>query len=176
MSIARNVDDALGLPRAIILALLILASLVASTWKQLVQGLYIAMSGRDWAVKGIAFATLALLTLGFLGLGWMLDSRYRMGVVLSAIPWLMAVFVALKLLLAMLVMQRGTARGLFLRPQLILAAITWDACVLAVYGVLALIMPAIVVRRYFLMLVAMLVVPFVRLAAAPLAVARNRHR
>ena len=176
INIARNVESALGLPRAVILALLILAGLAASTWKQLVQGLYIAMSGRDWAVKGIAFATLALLTLGFLGLGWMLDSRYRMGVVLSAIPWLMAVFVALKLLLAMLVMQRGTARGLFLRPQLILAAITWDACVLAVYGVLALIMPAIVVRRYFLMLVAMLVVPFVRLAAAPLAVARNRHR
>jgi hypothetical protein len=76
----------------------------------------------------------------------------------------------------MRVMQRGAARGLFTRRQLIFGAITWDACVLAVYGVLALILPAIVVRRYFLMLVAMLVVPFVRLAAAPLAVARNRHR
>ena len=174
--IVRDVDGALGHPRAIILGLLILAGLIASTWKLLVQGLYIAMSGRDWAVKGIAFATLALLTVGFLGLGWMFESRYRTAVALNTIPWLMAVFVALKLLLAMRVMQRGAARGLFTRTQLILGAITWDACVFAIYGVLALILPDILVRRYFLLLVAMLVVPFVRLAAAPLAVAGNRHR
>jgi len=176
LDIARNVDGALGRPRAIILGLLILAGLAGSTWKQLVQGLYIAMSGRDWAVKGIAFATLALVTFGFLALGWILDSRYRIAVAWSAIPWLMAAFVALKLLLAMRVMQRGAARGLFTRKQLIFGAIAWDVCVLAVYGVLAVILPAILVRRSFLLLVAMLVVPLVRLAAAPLAVAGNRHR
>jgi len=176
LAIARNVDGALGRPRAIILALLIVAGLVASTWKQLVQGLYIAMSGRDWAVKGIAFATLAAVTLGFLALGWILDSRHRIVVAWSAIPWLMAALVALKLVLAMRVMQRGAERGLFTRRQLILGAIVWDACVFAIYGVLTLILPAILVRRSFLLLVAMLAVPFVRLAAAPLAVARNRHR
>jgi hypothetical protein len=176
INLARNVDGALGHPRAIILALLVLAGLVASTWKQLVQGLYIAMSGRDWAVKGVAFTILALLTLGFLALGWILDSRQRIAVALSAIPWLMAAFVLIKLLLAMRVMQRGAARGLFTPRQLISAAIAWDTCVLSVYGVMALILPAILVHRYLLMLVAMLVVPFVRLAAAPLAVARNRHR
>jgi hypothetical protein len=176
LDIARNVDGALGRPRAIILGLLVLFALVASTWKQLVQGLYIAMSGRDWAVKGIAFTTLALLTLGFLALGWILDSRQRIAIAWNAIPWLMAVLAALKFLLAMRVMQRGAARGLFTRRQLIFGAMTWDACVLAVYGVLALILPAILARRYFLLLVAMLVVPFVRLAAAPLAVAGNRHR
>jgi hypothetical protein len=176
LNIARNVDGALGHPRAIILGLLILAGLAGSTWKLLVQGLYIAMSGRDWAVKGIAFVTLALVTLGFLGLGWILDSRYRIAVALSTIPWLMAALAALKLLLAMRVIQRGAARGLFTRTQLIFGAITWDACVFAVYGALSLILPDILVRRYFLLLVAMLVVPFVRLAAAPLAVAGNRHR
>jgi hypothetical protein len=176
INIARNVDGALGRPRAIILGLLILAGLVGSTWKQLVQGLYIAMSGRDWAVKGIAFGTLALVTVGFLGLGWILESRYRIAVALSAIPWLMAALVGLKLLLATRVMQRGAARGLFTRKDLIFAAIVWDVCVLAVYGVLALILPEILVRRHYLLLVSMLVVPFVRLAAAPLAVAGNRHR
>jgi hypothetical protein len=176
INIARNVDDALGRPRAIMLGLLVLAGLVASTWKQLVQGLYIAMSGRDWAVKGITFATLALVTVGFLALGWILDSRYRTALVWSAIPWVMAAFVALKLVLAMWVMQRGAERGLFTRAQLVFAAIVWDLCVFAIYGVMALILPEILVRRHFLLLVAMLVVPFVRLAAAPLAVAGNRHR
>ncbi len=176
IEIARNVADALGRPRAIVLGLLILAGLVGSTWKQLVQGLYIAMSGRDWAVKGIAFATLAVITVGAFALVWIFDSRHRISVALNAIPWLMAVFVALKLMLAMYVMQRGSDRGLFSRKQLILGAIVWDLCVLAVYGVLALLLPEILFRRHFLLLVAMLVVPFVRLAAAPLAVARNRHR
>ncbi|HVS29882.1 MAG TPA: hypothetical protein VMS98_00370 [Thermoanaerobaculia bacterium] len=176
LNIARTVDDALGRPRAIILGLLILAGLVGSTWKQLVQGLYIAMSGRDWAVKGIAFATLVLVTFGFLALGWILASRYRFVVAWSAIPWLMMVLVALKLALAMRVMQRGVERGLFTRTQLIFMAIVWDLCVLAVYGVLALVLPELLGRRHFLLLVAMLLVPFVRLVAAPLAVARNRHR
>lgn len=176
MNIARNVDSALGRPRAIALGLLILIGLTGSTWKQLVQGFYIAMSGYDWAVKGIAFATLALVTFGFLALGWILESRYRIAVALNAIPWLMAALIALKLLLAMRVMRRGAERGLFSRKQLILGAIVWDACVLAVYGLLVLILPEILFRRYLLLLVAMLVVPFVRLAAAPLAVARNRHR
>lgn len=176
IKIARTVGDALGRPRAIMLGLLILAGLVGSTWKQLVQGFYIAMSGRDWAVKGIAFATLGLVTFGFLALGWILDSRHRIALALNAIQWLMAAFVAIKLVLAMRVMRRGAERGLFTRTQLIFGAVAWDACVLAVYGLLAWILPEILFRRYFLLLVAMLVVPFVRLAAAPLAVARNRHR
>lgn len=176
IKIVRDVDGALGRPRAIILGLLILAGLIGSTWKQLVQGLYIGMSGRDWAVKGIAFGTLALVTAGFLAVGWILESRSRVALTLYAIPWLLAALVALKLVLAMRVMQRGAGCGLFTRKQLLFGAIAWDLCVLAVFGVLALILPAILVRRYFLLLVAMLVVPFVRLAAAPLAVARNRHR
>ena len=88
----------------------------------------------------------------------------------------MAALVAIKLALAVRVMHRGAERGLFSGRQLIVGAIVWDASVLAIYGVLALILPDILFRRYFLLLVAMLVVPFVRLAAAPLAVARNRHR
>ena len=176
VDIARDVDGALGRPRAVILAVLVLAGLVGATWKQLVQGLYIAMSGRDWAVKGLTFATLAFVTLGFFALGWILESRYRFAVAWGAIPWVMAAFAAVKLVLSMRVMQRGARRGLFTGPQLVRAAIAWDLCVLAVYGVLALILPAILVRRYFLLLLAILVVPFVRLAAAPLAVAQNRHR
>lgn len=175
-ALARNVGGALGRPRAIMLGLLILAGLVGSTWKQLVQGLYIAMSGRDWAVKGIAFVTLALVTIGSFMLLWIFDSRHRVAMAWNAIPWLLAVLVALKLVLAMRVMHRGAVRGLFTTRQLILGAILWDACVLTVYGVLVLILPAILFRRYFLLLVAILVVPFVRIAAAPLAVAGNRHR
>lgn len=176
LTIARKVDMALGTPRAVTLGLLILLALVVSTWKQLVQGLYVGMSGRDWAVKGIAFGTLVLVTLGFFAIGWILESRYRVVVAWRAIPSVMAALVAAKLMLAMRVMRRGVEIGLFTGRQLTVAAIAWDACVLAVYGVLLLILPDVLARRSFLLLMAMLVVPFVRLAAAPLAVASNRHR
>lgn len=176
LEIARNVDDALGRPRAIILGLLVLAGLIGATWKQLVQGLYIAMSGRDWAVKGVAFATLGLITVGVFALVWIFETRQRIALAWYSIPWLMVAFAAIKLVLAMRLMQRGASRGLFTRRQLILGAIAWDACVFAIYGVLALVLPAILARRSILLLIAILVVPFVRLAAAPLAVAENRHR
>lgn len=175
-AIGRDVDDALGRPRAILLGILILTFLIGATWKQLVQGLYLAMSGHDWTVKGAAFATLTLVTAGFLLLGWLLDSRSRIVVAMSAIPWLMATLVAIKLALAMWVMARGTERGLFTRRQLVLAAVAWDVFVLALYGGLALIIPAILVRRHHLLVIAILAVPFVRLLAAPLAIATNRHR
>jgi hypothetical protein len=176
VDIARNVDDALGRPRAIALGLLILTGLVCSTWKQLVQGLYIAMSGRDWAVKGMVFATLAFITAGSFALIWISNSRYRVAVMLYAIPWLMAAFALLRLVLAAIVMKRGVERGLFTPSQLLVAAIAWDVCVFAIYGFLAVILPEVLFRRYFLLLVAILVVPFVRLAATPIAVAENRHR
>lgn len=176
VALARDVDGALGRPRAITLGIVIALVLIGATWKQLVQGFYIAMSGRDWAVKGVAFATLALVTIGFLALGWILDSRRRIVIAWDAIPWIMAALVALKLVLAWRVMRRGIDRELFTRKQLILGAISWDACVLGLYAVMALILPAILFRRHLLLLFAMLVVPFVRLAAAPLAVAGNRHR
>jgi hypothetical protein len=176
IDVAHNVSSAIGRPRAIALAALILVGLVVSTWKQLVQGLYIAMRGRDWAVKGMVFAALALITVGSFALIWISNSRYRVAVVLYSIPWLMAACVALRLVLAAIVMKRGVARTLFTPKQLIFAAIGWDVSVLAIYGVLAVILPEVLFRRYFLLLIAILVVPFVRLAATPLAVAENRHR
>jgi hypothetical protein len=176
VDIARNVDDALGRPRSIALGLLVLAGLICSTWKQLVQGLYIAMSGRDWAVKGMVFATLAFITAGSFALIWISNSRYRVAMMLYAIPWLMAAFALLRLVLAAIVMKRGVERRLFTRRQLIAAAIAWDVCVFAIYGFLVVILPEVLFRRYFLLLLSILVVPFVRLAATPVAVAENRHR
>jgi hypothetical protein len=175
-TIARHASDAVGRERAVTLGALVVVLLIGATWKQLVQGFYIAMSGRDWAVKGTAFAALALVGVGVLALGWILDSRHRIAVAWSVIPWLMVALVVVKLFLAVRVMHQGTARGLFTRRQLVVGALAWDICVLALYGVLAFLLPAILFRRHLLLVFAMLVVPFVRLAAAPLAVARNRHR
>lgn len=176
LDIVRTVDSALGRPRTVALGMLILAALVGATWKQLVQGLYIGLSGKEWAVKGVTFATLTALTLASFALVWIFESRFRVTVLYNAIPWLLATFVALKLVIAMWVMKRGAERRLFTPRQLVLGAVGWDIAVLSIYGILAWILPEILVRRHLLLLIAMFVVPFTRLAAAPLAVAENRHR
>ena len=60
--------------------------------------------------------------------------------------------------------------------RLVAGAASWLAVVLAVYAVLVWFVSTPLVPRYFLALVAILAVPLVRLSAAPLALAWNRHR
>ena len=58
----------------------------------------------------------------------------------------------------------------------VIGAFCWDVMVFALYGLLAWIFPALIFRRYFLALIAILAIPLARLSAAPLALTWNRHR
>lgn len=174
--IAEWLADALGPARAIAVGAFLLLVLMGSTWKQLVQSLYVDMSGREWAIKGTMFATLALLTIGFPLLLWALGSRVAISRLWQALPTILTLLVLLKLALAAFVIRRTSLRGLLTARSLLAGAIAWDAAVFAVFGVLAWTLPSIIVPRYSLLLIAILVVPLARVAAAPLAVAGNRHR
>jgi hypothetical protein len=59
---------------------------------------------------------------------------------------------------------------------LLLGALAWNVAVFALYGLLLWLFPALLVRSYFLALVAILAIPLARLSAAQLALAWNRHR
>jgi hypothetical protein len=150
--------------------------LLASTWKQLVQSLYIGMSGREWVVKASVFLALSLLAI-MLPLGhWAIRNRAVMAALWNALPWIAAVLVCLKLAAAAWIAMRLHDSRLFSGRTLILGAVCWDVVVFALYGLLVWIVPELFIRRYFLALVAVLAVPLVRLSAAPLALAWNRHR
>ena len=173
---ARRAIDFVGAPRAIAILLLGIAALVASTWKQLVRALYIGMSGREWVVKASVLLTLAVLTvLGPLVL-WISSRGDVMGALWSAFPWIAAVLVFLKLSAASWIAVRLHDSGLLGGRALVVGAACWDAVVLALFGLVAWIVPAMIVPRYLLVLVAILGVPLARLSAAPLALAWNRHR
>jgi len=60
--------------------------------------------------------------------------------------------------------------------MLVSGAVCWDVAVFALYGLLVWIVPLILIGSHILALVAILEVPLARLAAAPLALAWNRHR
>jgi polyhydroxybutyrate depolymerase len=171
----RDAARVLGTPRALVLALLLLAALVGSTWKQLVQSLYVGMSGRAWLVKTSVFVALALLTAFVPFLFWVSGDRAAIAEVWNALPWIATVLAALKLTAASWVTVRLCGERLVSDRSLILAAAGWAAAALALAGVLGWIVPALFLPRHLLALVAILAVPLARIAAAPLALVWNRH-
>src|SRR5207237_2169975 len=91
--------DIMGTPRAVVVLLLILAGCIASTWKQLVQSLYVGLTGRASLIQGSV-----LLVLGFFFVfgpfaEWIVDTG-RMGELWSALPLIFAFLVGLKMIAA----------------------------------------------------------------------------
>ncbi|HMC23173.1 MAG TPA: hypothetical protein VKL19_15075 [Thermoanaerobaculia bacterium] len=173
---AHRLVEVVGMPRAIAIAMLLLIALMASTWKQLVQSLYIGMSGREWVVKASVFVTLTFLALILPLAVWISRSRYAMAVLWTNFSLIAAVLVCLKLSAAVWIAMRLHDKRLLSDRTLVIGAVSWDVAVFSLYGLLVWIVPLVLIGSYVLALVAILEVPLARLAAAPLALAWNRHR
>jgi hypothetical protein len=165
-----------GAPRAIGFPLLLIAGLVAATWKQLVQGMYVGLSGRAWAVKASVLLALAVLCLIGPAAQWVHDDRGVQATLWTAIPWILAVLAGLKLAAAAWVAVRLRGSRLLSDRVLVTGAACWCVAVLGLWGLLAWLFAAPFTPRYLLGLVAIVAVPLARLSAAPLALAHNRHR
>jgi hypothetical protein len=172
----RELIEAVGTPRAIAILLLGFSALLATTWKQLVQSLYIGMSGRAWLVKGSAFLALSLLTLFVVVAQWVIGDRAVIAALLNALPWILVVLVCFKISAAAWVATRLHDSRLLSDRTLIVGAACWAIAVLALYGMLVWLLPTLIFRTYLLALVAILAIPLARLSAAPLALSWNRHR
>src|SRR5205085_4339943 len=168
--------EVMGMPRAIAIVLMALAALLASTWKQLVQSLYIGMSGREWVVKGSVFVALTFLAAVLPLAVWISRSRQVMAALWNNFALIAAVLVGLKLTAAVWIAMRLHDKRLLSDRALVVGAVCWDVAVFALYGLLVWIVPLALVGSYVLALVAILEVPLARIAAAPLALAGNRHR
>ena len=173
---AHRLVEVMGAPRAIGIVLVGLALLLASTWKQLVQSLYIGMSGREWLMKASGFVALSFLAIVLPLAHWMIGDKAALAVLLNVFPWIAAVLVCFKISAAAWIAVRLRDRRLLSDGTLLAGAVCWDVIVFVLYGLLVWIFPALLIRRYVLALVAILEVPLARLAAAPLALAWNRHR
>ncbi len=165
-----------GVPRAIAFALLVVVGLMASTWKQLVQGLYLSLSGRAWIATATLLAALALIiVIGPLA-QFVVENDDAQAAVWNALPVMLALLVAGKMIAACWVAVHLVRSGLLADRTLVRGATRWLVSVLALYGVLAWMVTGPLVPQYSLMLLAILAVPLARLSAAPLALAWNRHR
>jgi hypothetical protein len=167
---------AVGAPRAALAIVLGFTALIGSTWKQLVQSLAIEMSGRAWLSKASLFVTLALLAIVLPSAHWISRSKPAMAALWSAIPWIAGAMVCVKTLLALRIVKRLFDKRVLSDRALVAGAACWSAAVLVLSAGMAAIFPAVIVRHYFLIFIAILQVPLVRLAAAPLALEWHRHR
>jgi hypothetical protein len=173
---SRDVARTIGAPHAVVLLTVIVAMMILSTWRQLVQSLCIGLTGNERLIKGSVFVSLMLAALlGPLAI-WIVDSE-RVGVVWSALPLILVVLVCAKMLAAGCVAVRLVREeGPLNERTLIAGAACWSLAVLALYAVLAWLTDTPHIPRYIVMLLAITLVPLARLSAAPLAIARNRHR
>ena len=164
-----------GALRAWVFLLLILWGFIALTWTQLVQSLYIGLTGRGALIKGSVVLVLAFLFLFGPLTEWIVETQ-RLGRIWSSLPLIFAILVTLKMIAVVLVAVRLFERRLLSDRMLVIWAASWSVAVFALYAVLAWLLDAPHIPHYVLMLVAILGIPLARLSAAPLALAWNRHR
>jgi hypothetical protein len=153
---AHEVVEVFGMPRAVAIALLGFLALLASTWKQLVQSLYVGLSGREWVVKASVFGALSLLAIIGPLAHWISRDREAQVVLWNAIPWIAAVLVCIKLSAAAWIAVRLHDSRLIPDRTLVIGVVCWDVSVLALYGLLTWIFSTLLIRSYFLALVATL--------------------
>jgi len=165
----------MGMPRAVVLLLLILTGCIAATWTQLVQSLFIGLAGRASLIKASVFLTLGFFFLFGPFFEWIADSG-RLGEVWSALPLIFAVLVAVKMAAAVWIALRLYGKRLLSDRTLVAGAALWCVTVFALYAALAWMLNTPHIPHYLLMLVAILTIPLVRVSAAPVALAWNRHR
>jgi hypothetical protein len=168
-------SEMVGIPRATVALLLVLWGCIASTWKQLVQSLYIGLTGRESLIKGIVFLTLVLLFLVGPLAEWVVDNGH-VGELWSALPLIFAVLVCFKMIAATWIGVRVFHGRLVSDRAFVAGAALWSVAVLTLYGVLVWLLDTPHFPHYLLMLLAILMIPLARLSAAPLALASNRHR
>jgi hypothetical protein len=150
--------------------------LLLLTWKRLVENQTIGLTGREWLIKGTIVGGVCLyLVLGVFASYLYVFPDFRQSV-LTALPWLLGLAVGLKAVLAVWVLRSLYAWELVDLRRLIAFAALWLTCASCLFGSLVWLVPAEWATWPYLAGGVAMVVPLVRPAAAPLALAWNRHR
>jgi hypothetical protein len=165
-----------GVARTAAACVLILVAPVLATWRSLAVGLWAGLTGRAWVTVG------QTVLVGFVGLQlghewvmWNADPARRERL-LDALPWIAAGAVALKFLLAAWALWALHRRGELGTRALAGLVGAWLLTAASLFALLLSLVPSDLVPAHSLALAVVLIVPLARLAAAPLALAWNRHR
>jgi hypothetical protein len=176
IDLVQRMTQTVGVPRSMVLIALIFAIFVMLTWVMLVQSLYLGLTGRVWIIKTSGFVVLVLFSLMGPAFQWFINSTPAERWLWNNWPILVGALVAMKTAASLWVTKSLHRRRLLTDQRLLLLAAGWLGVVAVLYGTFVWWIDTSLVPRYVLAMIATLLVPFARLAAAPLALAVNRHQ
>jgi hypothetical protein len=172
----QRLAGAIGAARTIVLALLVFAGFVVTTWMMLVQSLYLGLTGREWVVKTSGFVGLVIAMAIGPTFEWISDNADVQRWLWDAWPTFPVALAVLKTIAAIWIGRRLFQTRLVTDRALVGGAARWTLTVFVLYAVFVWWIDTPFIPRHVLAAVAILAVPLVRVSAAPLALDWNRHR
>jgi arginine exporter protein ArgO len=129
-----------------------------------------------WIIKTSGFVVLAFFSLIGPAFRWFVNNTEAQRWLWDNWPFLVAILLALKTAAMLWVAARLHRTRLVTDERLLLTTILWFGAVALLYFALVWWIDTPLIPSYRLLMIATLAIPFARLAAAPLALASNRHR
>jgi len=134
MERAGRLIQIVGMSHTIVFALVVLSGLMVSTWRQLVQSMYIGLTGRVWIGRAAAIGAVTFVVIIGPVVQWLIDNHRARALLWHSLPVLFATLVAIKMLAAAAVTVRLARSGLLSDRALISAVLSWVALVRLAYA------------------------------------------
>jgi hypothetical protein len=167
---------AVGAPKAATILVLVVVLSLLMTWKGIAEGLWMGLIGRPWLQNAFAFGFATLVGGGTLFAVWVAFYPAVQALVLSLVPWLVGCLLALKSIIAVWVVAALVRSRLASGVRVGLMIAGWGLIVTAICLLIVWLVPGSRLPVRDLIAGVVLLVPFSRLAGAPLALDWNRHR
>jgi hypothetical protein len=168
--------DLLGVPRMVGGCVLLAVGPVLVIWRMMVANVWVGLTGRTWVVVAQNVVVFVAFLQGMYEMTMWNAELARREAILNALPWVAGVAVGLKFLAAGLALRALLRRG-EVAPRVLGRLLgLWLVTAATLFALLAWVVPSDLAPRYGLALGVVLFLPLARLAAAPLALAWNRHR
>jgi hypothetical protein len=168
--------QAIGIVRFTALAVAAIAAMIAVTWLQMAGNLWLSLTGRAWVVNGVTCVGASLAGAATLVGVWIYFHPELHGAMRAAGPWVLGLLLAAKFVLATAVTIALVRSGLTSASLAAGMLGTWALTAMTLLLIALWLVPSQYVSAADLAGGIVLLVPYSRLAGAPLALDWNRHR
>jgi hypothetical protein len=161
---------------AVAAACVALALILISTWKLSVENMFVVLTGRNWLVVLFFAAIFAVFMAIVLAGQWIYLNREYQALLRESVPYVVWALLGIKLLLAIWIFAALRRRRLLTGSDVACVLGFWILGAVGLCGILCWLIPNSVAPWHTIAPCAVIAVPLVRIALAPLALAWNRHR
>jgi hypothetical protein len=166
----------LGTARAIGVCVVVAITPVLLTFRALVVGLWVGLTGRAWILPVQMILTGTVFMLGaYEWVRWQAEPARR-DQIFDALPWIAGIAVAVKLAVSGWALAALRRRDMLDRLEAFRIVAGWTLAVAGLIALLLWLIPRDFAPAYGIALGVILILPLARLLVAPLALAWNRHR